>query len=62
MIDKLIELVVASIILVIGIGIGLVLLGADTGAVSSLITGFTRLGVYTLIIAVLLAIPISMIR
>lgn len=62
MIDRVIELVVAAIILVIGIGIGLALLGADTGAVSSLIAGFTKLAVYALIAAILVAIPISMIR
>lgn len=62
MIDDLIELVVAGIILVTGMGIVLVLWGADPEIATSLISGVTKFGVYILFIGVLVAIPLSIFR
>lgn len=62
MIDDLLELVVASIILVTGVGIVLVLWGADPEFAMSLISGVTKLGIYILVIGVLIAIPLSLFR
>ncbi len=62
MIDKLVELVVASIIVVIGVGVALVLEGANPEIAENLISSATELGVYILVIGVLVAIPLSLIR
>lgn len=62
MMDNLVELVVASIILVSGLGIVLVLWGADPEFATSLISSVTKLGVYILVIGVLVAIPLSLFR
>lgn len=62
MIDNLVELVVASIILATGAGIVLVLWGADPEVATSLVSGVAKLGVYTLIVGILIAIPISFFR
>lgn len=60
MIDELLEFVVASVILVTGLGIVLVLWGADPEFATSLISGVTKLGVYILVLGVLIAIPLSL--
>lgn len=62
MIDELIELVVAGMILVTGVGIVLVLWGVDPAIATSLITGVTELGVYILVVGVLVAIPVALLR
>lgn len=62
MIDELLEFVVASVILVTGLGIVLVLWGADPEFATSLISGVTKLGVYILVLGVLIAIPLSLFR
>jgi|GEM_PF-5655926 len=62
MIDELIELVVAGIILATGVGIVLILWGADPAIATSLITGVTELGVYILFVGVLVAIPVVLFR
>lgn len=62
MMNNLIELVVAGIILVAGVGIALVVLGAEPGLAMSLINGVTKLLVYILVIGVLVAIPLSLLR
>lgn len=62
MMDKIVELVVAGIILVIGVGTVLVLWGADPEVATSLITGVTKLGVYILVAGVLVSIPVALFR
>jgi hypothetical protein len=60
MIDNLIEIVVTGIIITIGVGIVLVVWGADPELATSLITRVTKLGVYILVIGVLVAIPVGL--
>ncbi|WP_132057399.1 hypothetical protein [Halorussus amylolyticus] len=62
MIDDLLEFVVASVILVTGVGIVSVLWGADPEFATSLISGVTKLGVYVLVMGILVAIPLSFFR
>ena len=62
MIDDLLEFVVASIILVSGAGVVLVLWGGDPELATSLISGVTELGVYIIVIGVLIGIPLSLFR
>ena len=62
MMDNLIEIVVAGIILVAGLGIVFVLWGGDPELATSLIYGVTKLGVYILVIGVLVAIPVGLFR
>lgn len=62
MMDNLLELVVSVIILVTGVGIALVLLGADPELATSLISGVTKFGVYILVVGVLVAIPLALLQ
>lgn len=62
MMDNLIEAVVATIVLVTGFAIALLLWGADPQIATSLISGVTELGVFILVIGTLIAIPISLFR
>lgn len=62
MMNNLIELVVASIILVAGLGIVFVIWGGDPELATSLIHGFTELAVYILVIGVLVAISVGLLR
>jgi hypothetical protein len=62
MIEDLVELVVASIILVTGAGIVLVLWGADPAVATSLVSGVVELGIYILLLGILIAMPISFFR
>jgi len=59
MIDKLAEVVLAGIILVVGLGIFLITRGADPDVIVSLISGVTEFGVFILVIGILVAIPLS---
>ena len=59
MIDKLAEVVLAGIILVVGLGIFLIARGADPDVIVSLISGVTEFGVFILVIGILVAIPLS---
>ena len=62
MMDELLEFVVGGIILTIGLGIVLVIWGADPGFVTSLISGVTKFGVYIIIIAAIVSIPLSLLQ
>lgn len=59
MIDKLAEVVLTGIILVVGLGIFLITRGADPDVIVSLISGVTEFGVFILVIGILAAIPLS---
>jgi len=59
MIDKLAEVILAGIILVVGLGIFLITRGADPDVIVSLISGVTEFGVFILVIGILVAIPLS---